>query len=183
MTIDPALGARLTALLAGYGSKLRALIEQHGLGQYGIDPADVEQEVRIRLWRALQRDRNAVLHTSYIQRTVLSSVIDAIRAAQARPAEPLPDEDEEPIRALAEPAAGPEPRAAIAQQVGRLAACLAELPQRRREVIALHLQGFSLREIGCMHGASEEAVRKLLDRGLKTLRARLQAMGLGEFDD
>jgi len=93
MTLDPALRARLHQLLADYGAKVRALIEGHGLGQYGIDPADIEQEVRIRLWRALERDRSAAFHTSYIQRVVLSTVIDAVRAARARPTEPFAESE------------------------------------------------------------------------------------------
>ena len=92
MSLDPALRARLHRLLADYGAKVRSLIDGHGLGQYGIDPADIEQEVRIRLWKALERDRNAAFHTSFIQRVVLTVVIDAIRAANARPVEALPDD-------------------------------------------------------------------------------------------
>jgi DNA-directed RNA polymerase specialized sigma24 family protein len=57
------------------------------------------------------------------------------------------------------------------------------LPLRRREAVALHLQGFSLREIGGAVGVSEEAARKLLDRGMQTLRERLAAQGFGEFDE
>jgi len=57
------------------------------------------------------------------------------------------------------------------------------LPERRREAVALHLQGFSLREIGQMSGTSEEAARKLLERGMQTLRERLAAIGFGEFDE
>jgi len=184
MSLDPALRTRLRKLLADYGAKVRALIEGHGLGQYGIDPADIEQEVRIRLWKALERDRSAAFHTSYIQRVVLSTVIDAIRAVNARPAEPLPEEGESSgAEVLAAMTAGPEQTAGGTQDFARVAACLAELPQRRREAVALHLQGFSLREIGELGGTSEEAARKLLDRGMQTLRARLALMGLGDISD
>ena len=183
MSIDPALRARLQQLLADYGAKVRRLIEGHGLSQYGIDPADIEQEVRIRLWKALERDRSAAFHTSYIQRVVLSSVIDAIRAAQSRPAEPMPEETEEGTAALVEPHAGPERSAGGLQDFSRIAACLAELPERRREAVSLHLQGFTPREIGQISGTSEEAARKLLERGMETLRERLAALGFGEFDD
>jgi RNA polymerase sigma-70 factor, ECF subfamily len=183
MSLDPELRARLHRLLADYGAKVRHLIENHRLGQHGIDPADIEQEVRIRLWRALERDRNAAFHTSYIQRVVLSTVIDAIRAANSRPAEPLPEEAEEGAPALIEHRAGPEQTAGGAQDFGRVAACLAELPERRREAVTLHLQGFTPREIGRFSGTSEEAARKLLERGMQTLRERLAALGFGEFDD
>jgi len=183
MSLDPALRDRLHRLLADYAVKVRVLIDGHGLGQYGIDPADVEQEVRIRLWKALERDRNAAFHTSYIQRVVLTTVIDAIRAASARPAEPLPDAVEEAGTAFMEPSAGPERNARASQNFDRIVACMAELPERRRRAVALHLQGFSLREIGEFSGTSEEAARKLLDRGMEILRERLATTGLGDFDE
>ena len=183
MPLDPALRDRLHRLLAEYGVKVRRLIESHGLGQYGIDGADVEQEVRIRLWKALERDRNAAFHTSYIQRVVLTTVIDAIRAANARPAEPLPEAAEVGETAFVEPSAGPERSASGVEEFDRVMACMAELPERRRKAVALHLQGFSLREIGEFSGTSEEAARKLLDRGLEMLRERLDVIGFGGFDE
>jgi len=183
MSIDPALRQRLHQLLRDYGAKVRALIEGHGLGQYGIDPADIEQEVRIRLWKALERDRNAAFHTSFIQRVVLTTVIDAIRAANARPVDPLPEAGETGDLAFVEPTAGPERSASGIEDFDRIMACMAELPERRRKAVALHLQGFSLREIGEFSGTSEEAARKLLDRGMETLRERLVVAGFGEFDD
>lgn len=183
MSIDPALRARLQQLLSDYGTKVRMLIDSHGIGQYGIDAADIEQEVRIRLWKALERDRNAAFHTSYIQRVVLTTVIDAIRAANARPAEPLPETAEEGGMAFMDSGPGPERRARGAEDFERIMACMAELPERRRKAVALHLQGFSLREIGQFSGTSEEAARKLLDRGMETLRERLAVSGLGENDD
>ena len=183
MSIDPALRQRLHQLLADYGTKVRGLIESHGIGQYGIDPADIEQEVRIRLWKALERDRSAAFHTSYIQRVVLTTVIDAIRAANARPHEPLPESDESGATAFIEPAPGPERTASGVEDFDRIMACMAELPERRRKAVALHLQGFSLREIGQFSGTSEEAARKLLDRGMEALRERLAVTGFGEVDE
>ena len=181
MSLDPALRQRLHKLLADYGAKVRALIDGHGLAQYGIDPADIEQEVRIRLWKALERDRNAAFHTSFIQRVVLTTVIDAVRAANARPVEPLPDvEIGEP--GFIEPGAGPERIASGLEQFDRVVACMAELPERRRKAVALHLQGFSLREIGEFSGTSEEAARKLLDRGMEALRERLAVTGFGDIE-
>lgn len=184
MSLDPALRARLHQLLTSYGAKVRALIDAHGIAQYGIDPADIEQEVRIRLWKALERDRNAAFRTSYIQRVVLTTVIDAIRAANSRPSEALPDTSDDTAAALVEASAGPEQSTGGQQDFSRVVACMAELPERRREAVALHLQGFSLREIGEFAGTSEEAARKLLDRGMETLRARLAAFGVvGGLDD
>jgi len=82
--------AALRALVERFGARVRQQIAQHRLDRHGIDADDVEQEVRIRLWNALQRDPNALLPASYIQRTVLSVLVDAVRRSEARPSEPLP---------------------------------------------------------------------------------------------
>jgi RNA polymerase sigma-70 factor (ECF subfamily) len=173
---------RIERLLADYAAKVRALIASHGLGQHGIDPDDVEQEVRIRLWKAVERDRSAAFGASYIQRVVASTVIDAIRRAQVRAADPLPDESEEGVF-LPDEAVGPERRASEGQHLEALRLSLDELPERRRLPIAMHLQGFAQKEIADVIGTSEEAARKLIARGLDELKQRLRERGCGEFDD
>jgi len=174
---------RLEALFKAYGAKVQALLMTYGLDKHGIDPSDVEQEVRIRLWKALERDRSGAFHASYIQRVVASTVIDALRRAEVRAAEPLPDEDDEP-GSVGEMPIGPDRRAGDAEHMQGLARCLAELPERRRLPITLHLQGFALQEIADLAGIpSAEAARKLVSRGLEELKVRLREMGYGEFDD
>jgi len=175
--------ARLEALFRTYGSKVQALLQTYGLDKHGIDPADVEQEVRIRLWRALERDRSGAFHASYIQRVVASTVIDALRRAEVRATEPLPDEEDEPV-SLGDAPIGPERRAGDFEHIQGLARCLAEIPERRRLPITLHLQGFALQEIADLAGIpSAEAARKLVSRGLEELKVRLREMGYGEFDE
>ena len=176
--------ARLEALFRAYGAKVQALLLTYGLDKHGIDPADVEQEVRIRLWRALERDRSGAFHASYIQRVVASTVIDALRRAEVRAAEPLPDEDEESPVQVGEAPIGPDRRAGDVERMQGLARCLAEIPERRRLPITLHLQGFQLQEIADLAGIpSAEAARKLVSRGLDELKVRLRELGYGEFDD
>src|SRR5690606_35056733 len=174
----------LEALLARFGARLRSLVAQHCRADQGLDADDVEQEVRIRLWRALERDRHAVLPASYIQRVVVSTVIDQLRRIQARPREPLPEvEDaEDPGRdglvvqdALA--------NASERQRLDLLARCLAALPERRRLPVELVLQGFTAQEMAAVTGLSPEAVRKLAERGMKDLRERLARHGIHGDDN
>src|SRR6478735_3975733 len=106
---DP-LHARLEELFIAYGARVKRLLLNYGLDKHGIDPADIEQEVRIRLWHALERDRSGAFHASYVQRVVASTVIDALRRAEVRAAEPLPDEDDEP-GGIGEAPIGPDRRA------------------------------------------------------------------------
>lgn len=180
---DP-VHARLEELFRTYGARVTGLLKTYGLDKHGIDPADVEQEVRIRLWKALERDRSGAFHASYVQRVVASTVIDALRRAEVRAAEPLPEEEDESPADLGEGPVGPEQSAGDVERMQGLERCMAEIPERRRLPIALHLQGFSLQEIADMAGIpSAEAARKLVSRGLEELKSRLRELGYGNFED
>jgi RNA polymerase sigma-70 factor (ECF subfamily) len=177
--LDPAHADRV---LKAYGARLRALVERQCLNAHGIDPDDVEQEVRIRLWHAIERDRSEALVTSYVQKVVVSVLVDALRKARARPSEPLPDEPGDAHEAFAAPH-GPDREAGDAERMVLLGRCLGAIPERRRVPVELHLQGFSLQEIGAAVDVSAEAARKLVARGLEELKERLRALGLGDLDD
>lgn len=174
--------ARLQQVLADFGARLGVLMRTYRLDRHGIDPADVEQEVRIRLWKAIARDRSGAFHASYVQRVVATTVIDALRRAEVRAAEPLPEDDDEPGQ-LPEEGIGPEQSASDGERMSGLKQCLAEIPERRRLPITMHLQGFSLQEIADVAGVSAEAARKLVTRGLDGLKSRLRELGYGDFDD
>jgi RNA polymerase sigma factor (sigma-70 family) len=174
--------ARLEQVLSEFGTRLGALMRSYRLDRHGIDPADVEQEVRIRLWKAISRDRSGAFHASYVQRVVATTVIDALRRAEVRATEPLPEDDDEPGQ-LPEDGISPEQSASDGERMNGLQRCLAEIPERRRLPITLHLQGYSLQEIADVAGVSAEAARKLVTRGLDGLKLRLRELGYGEFDD
>jgi len=169
--------AAFESLLKDFGRRIRQLVESHCRGTQGLDPDDIEQEVRIRLWRALDGDRIESLGASYIQRAVVSTVIDAARRAALRVTEPLPEAGRE---TLADAAPGPsiEDVALGRQRAERVWAVIQSLPVRRRVPIKLHLQGFSLTEIAELEGVSPEAARKLVSRGMEALKARLVELGI-----
>jgi RNA polymerase sigma-70 factor (ECF subfamily) len=75
--------------------------------------------------------------------------------------------------------ASPSGHAAVREEVARIEAAFAELPEGYREVIALHkLAGLSHRAIAERTGSTEEAVRQRLARALARL-ARLLDPGRG----
>lgn len=177
-----AVDARLEQVLSDFGSRLSVLMRGYRLDRHGIDPADIEQEVRIRLWKAISRDRSGAFHASYVQRVVATTVIDALRRAEVRATEPLPEDDGE-FGQLPDDSISPEQTASDSERMNGLQRCLAEIPERRRLPITLHLQGYSLQEIADVVGTSAEAARKLVTRGLTSLKSRLRELGYGEFDD
>lgn len=183
--MDAGEKARLGRLLAEYAGRVRALVRRHCPAQSGLDLDDLEQEVQIRLWRSLESDRIEAAHASYIQRVVLSVVVDALRRAKVRATEPLPEagDEVETSEALRHQAPGPEALAGGAQRAASLGECLQALTTRRRAAVELHLQGYTHGEIANLAGVSEEAARKLVARGLDELKALLRARGLDEWDE
>jgi RNA polymerase sigma-70 factor (ECF subfamily) len=171
--------ARIERVLREFGARLRQAVRRQCGPDSGIDPEDVEQEVRIRLWRALMRDRSEAAHASYIQKVVVSVVVDAFRRARLRATEPLPEDGSGGgFEGFHDAAADPERQAGSAQAAEVLGQCLAELGGRRRVAVELHLQGHGHVEIAAMLGISDEAVRKLVSRGMEELKELLAARGM-----
>lgn len=170
------MSQRLREVLDRFAARIHAQIASNALSLHGIDPEDVEQEVRIRLWKVIERDPNADLPASYIQRVVATTIIDAVRRAQVRAAEPLPDVDDGIEYPASTP--GPEHMASDQRAVEAVARCMAELPARRRRPLQLYLEGFGLQEAADVCGLTLDAARKLIYRGLDDVRARLREAGL-----
>ncbi len=170
------LDAKLNELLQRFASRVRAQIASNALNIHGIDPDEVEQEVRIRLWKAIERDPNAEFPASYIQRVVVTTIVDAVRRAQVRAADPLPDGESGVELAASGP--GPERAAAETLKVEAVARCIETLPVRRRRPLQLYLQGFGLQEVADLSGLTLDAARKLIYRGLDEVKARMREEGL-----
>jgi hypothetical protein len=58
---------RLKMLLTNFSGFIRAHIQKFDVQRFGIDPDDVAQEVRIKIWKLLEGEKNIVNHTSYIK--------------------------------------------------------------------------------------------------------------------
>ncbi len=179
----PAGHGVLGDLLIRHGARLRALVVQHCPAEQGLDPDDIEQEVRIRLWRAVERENNPALPASYIQRVVVTTVIDALRRSKPEQTTALPEAGQEAgIEALLD-RVGPVRSASDGQRMDMVRAAIATLPPRRQQPVRLALQGFTPEEIGELLEMTATMAKNLMYRGLYELRDRLKAAGLDETDD
>lgn len=178
---------KLASLLERFGGLLSATIRRAVPSDLGIDTQDVEQDARIRLWRALGRATEAELGASYVKRVAATAAIDAIRAALARRDRrsldehaPGSDGEEGATKAEETAATGPSPEeAARRRELGStIVAAIGELGGDRRRAVRLHLYGLSSPEIGRLTGWSETKTRTLISRGLAELRGRLSEKGV-----
>jgi len=173
--------ARFQQVLDAYGRYLRGLITHLCPTDLGIQFDDIEQEALLRLWRALQSEREISNLPSYLYRIAASATIDAVRRVRARREEQLSQNDEEedevktPVVACTEAPDGLIIRRWTRQKVK---SALNRLPGNRRQVVGLYLQGMTIPEITGLTGWTEPKVRNLLYRGLDALRRWLKDEGI-----
>jgi RNA polymerase sigma factor (sigma-70 family) len=179
--------AEFNAILEKYGAFLRQTITRVCPKDLGIQFDDIEQEARLRLWRALEAEREINFHGSYIYRIVVSVTINAIRRAKARREEQLrlagdyEDEDVgevKPIVLTASAENSPETQAEREELLRKVEEAIASLPEGRRLAVGLHLKGMTTDEIADLMEWSEPKARNLVYRGLKELRGKLRAAGI-----
>lgn len=173
------LEARFNAIVEEYGRFLRKVIVRHCPKDIGIQFEDIEQEARLRLWRALRSEREITDLASYIFKVAATATIDAVRRVRARHEEQLSLSGDGAGQLLAASGADSPERVAERQQFfEHVEAALAALPEHRQRAVRLYLEGLSSQEIATLVGWSEPKARNLLYRGLKTLRERLRAEGI-----
>jgi RNA polymerase sigma-70 factor (ECF subfamily) len=174
--------SRLNAILDEYGAFLRRTIAHFCPKDLGIHFSDIEQEARLRLWRALHSEREIRDPASYLYRIAMTATLDAVRRIKAKREEQLrlaEDEDEgAPLALSSDPSRSPEVEAGRKQLAGKVRAALARLSDNRRRAVGLYLEGMTSQEIATLLGWSEPKARNLLYRGLSDLRARLRAEGI-----
>jgi len=171
----------LERLLARYAGLVRSAARSHRADEATVD--EILQEVRIRLWRAIERGEKAdALPASYVYRAAVSATLDLIRGRRRKREVPLEEPRLEEPRlkdAGAIPASlGTDRTVDEEAAMELLDQALAGMVATRRVAVRLHLAGYHLREIAAMMDSSEARARNLVYRGLADLRTRLTSMGL-----
>jgi len=171
----------LDRLLASYGRFLRNAIVRACPKDVGVQFDDIEQEARLRLWRALQNETEIENPASYLYRIAVTTTIDAVRRVAARREEQLEELLNEENPPSVEPSLATDSPETIAERrllLRRIEAALGLLSAERRRAVGLHLRGFTPPEIGKLLRWSESKARSLVYRGLQELRERLAAEGI-----
>jgi RNA polymerase sigma-70 factor (ECF subfamily) len=151
-----------------------------------VDLSGVVQQTLLEGHRALDRLREqpAAARAAWLRRALANNLRDEVRKLAAarrdvgreRSLEAALDQSSALLEAwLAAEQSSPSGRAERHEELLRLAAALAGLPDDQRRAVELHhLQGRPLAEVAAEMGRSKGAVAQLLFRGLKKLR---QLMG------
>ncbi len=170
---------QIEIVLERYAKVLRAAIVRTVPEHPGLDFEDIEQEARIRVWKALEAERPTRRLDSYIYRIGVTTAIDAVRKARARREEQLGDLSEgDGSGPMAAPPTWPETVTRRREAVATVRGCLEQLAANRRRAVGLRLHGLTRGEIAELTGWTEAKIRNLVHRGLKELRACCRVAGI-----
>lgn len=160
--------AAVRALVARKLPRLASLA-QRMLGD-ASEAEDVVQETFLRAWKQAPSWRpGEARFDTWMHRVALNLCYDRLRRRREVVTDQPPERPDE----------GPAPdRGLLAQDVGRrVAAAMADLPDRQREAVTLcHYQDMTNIEAAALMGVSVDALESLLARGRRALRAALADM-------
>jgi RNA polymerase sigma factor (sigma-70 family) len=161
----------LEALLLRFSGFIKSQIQKFDVQKLGIDPDDIAQEVRIKIWNLLRNEKNITCYSSYIKKIVDSSVIDQIR--KLRREDHLFHAEKQKQVAEIENLYKPDSarRAALSET---LAEAVESLIASRRNVVKLYLLNMSIEEISQYYNWSTHKTRNLLYRGLYDLKKAMK---------
>lgn len=178
-TWDKRKEEELESVLRRFSRFIKSHIQKFNLEKFGLDPDDIAQEVRIKIWKVLNDEKVIDNYTSYIRKIVDSSVIDQLRKfkreegiflheKQTRISEQKTDYEADYIR-----------NRHIQEMIGKAVDSLLE---SRRKAVKLYLLNMTLEEIAIFFNWSKDKARNLLYRGLADLKKRLKEKGI-DYED
>ena len=166
-------------LVEKYSRFIESQILQFNPQKNGIDPDDIFQEVKIKLWNVLIDEKKIYSISSYIKKIVNSCVIDQIRKSK-REEGVISNEKRKKIsdrRSYYKKHSSSETE--LKNMVGK---AVESLMESRRRVVKLYLLNMTLEEIAIFLNWSEAKTRNLLYRGLDDLKRMLKEKGI-EYED
>lgn len=164
--------AELEGILRKFAGFIRAHLHKFSPQRFGLDAEDLTQEIRIKIWKVLQDEREIQCLASYIKKIIDSTVIDQIRKIK-REEHVYNYELERKTSELKtvyanRSAAGGDFR----DLVWRAADSLID---SRKRVVKLFLLNMTIEEIADYFQWSRDKTRNLLYRGLANLRTTIKA--------
>lgn len=165
----------LEAVLERFSRFIQAHIQKYNPQKNGIDPDDIFQEIKIKIWKILRNEKKIKNYSSYIKKIVNSSVIDQLRKSRREEGilfhEKLKEISDRKSFYVMDRAHNRGLKEIIGQSIDSLI-------ESRRKVVRLYLLNMTIEEIATLLNWSKDKTRNLLYRGLADLKKKLKENGI-----
>jgi len=162
-------------LIHRFSQFVKAHIQKFNVQKSGLDPDDILQEVKIKIWRILEDEKKIENYASYIRKIVDSSIIDQLRKLKREKGifayekqRWISDQKNNYLTTLS-------PEINTKEIIGEAVNLLIET---RRTVVKLYLLNMTIEEISAFLKWSKDKTRNLLYRGLSDLKKILKEKGI-----
>ncbi len=160
-------------ILKAYGPFMSGEIQKFNLAKHGLDPDDILQDVRVRIWQVISDRRKIVSPGAYIKKIISSAVIDQLRKRQ-RDDSLIRREEQVRISEQKNHYSWEAVRKRAMEEAVGLA--VERLIHSRRQVVKLYLLSLTIPEIASYLNWTQDKTRNLLYRGLADLKESLKEM-------
>jgi len=162
-------------ILENFSLFIRANIQNYYPQKHGIDPDDIFQEVKIKIWKILSNEKKIKNYPSYIKKIINSSIIDQLRKLRRERGIILQEQQnrisEKEINYDMDKTIKIDSKEILGQAVDSLI-------ESRRIVVKLFLLNMRIDEIAIFLNWSKNKTRNLLYRGLADLKRKLITKGI-----
>lgn len=164
-------------VLERFSHFIKGSIQKFHPQKNGIDPDDIHQEVKIKIWKLLEDEKKIKNYSSYIKKIINSAVIDQIRISRRE------EEIIQQQKCISERKSlytkGNDPNEDLKERIGQ---AVDSLMESRRKAVRLFLLNLSITEIASFFGWSYHKTRNLVYRGLSDIKKKLKEMDI-EYED
>ena len=166
-------------LINRFSQFVKAHIQKFNVQKSGIDPDDILQEVKIKIWKIFEDEKKIENYASYIRKIVNSSIIDQLRKLNREKGifthEKQKWISDQKSNYLTTTSSEINAKEIIGDAVNLLI-------ESRRTVVKLYFLNMTIEEISTFLKWSKDKTRNLLYRGLSDLKNILKEKGI-EYED
>ena len=166
---------KLIGIIERFSSFIKKNIHKFNPQHSGIDPEDIYQEVKIRIWRILKNEKKIDNYSSYIMKIVNSTVIDQIRKSR-RQGEIILAEKQKNISENRNSYKILNKDEYLLKDI--IGQAVDNLRESRKKVVKLYLLNLTIEEIAALFGWTKHKTRNLLYRGLNDLKKEIRNRGV-----
>ncbi len=157
---------RFAALTQDYARVVASAIRRVCSRRHRALIPDIEQEVRLALWKRLEGGKEIEHPASYLYKAALTTALSVVRKHAP---ETMPIEDDDLPRGTEAPG-----DLLPAERARLLGEALERLPLDQSRAVRAHLAGFSHVEVAGLFGWSESVARHRIYRGIEALKERMK---------